>query len=160
MLAVDVSVSVENLMEDAKTQEIPSSCQLRRLCHQGFKLFICLKWISDQKKNQQKQKRATDPDPSFDSEDHLPRDDILHRVDSPSASESILSELSEDNDVLIHNMNGLQKWLTKGKKRLAQFFASWSSIYSEGRQRGPYKKKGTVQSLRTEQHNRKKERDW
>jgi len=56
-------------------------------------------------------------------------------------------------------MNGLQKWLTKGKKRLAQFFASWSSIYSEGRQRGPYKKKGTVQSLRTEQHNRKKERD-
>jgi len=62
--------------------------------------------------------------------------------------------------VSIHNLNGLQKWLAKGKKRLAQFFASQSSIYSEGRQRGPYKKKGTVQSLRTQQHNRKKERDW
>jgi hypothetical protein len=62
--------------------------------------------------------------------------------------------------VSIHDLNGLQKWLTKGKKRLAQFFAFRSSIYSEGRQRGPYKKKGTVQSLRTQQHNRKKERDW
>jgi len=65
MLAVDVSVSVENLMEDAKTQEIPPSCQLRRLCHQGFNLFICLKWISDQKKNPTEAEKGNRPRSEF-----------------------------------------------------------------------------------------------
>ena len=60
----------------------------------------------------------------------------------------------------IHDLNGLQKWLAKGKKKLAQFFAFQSSIDSDGGHQGPYKKKGTVQSLWTQQHNRKKERDW
>jgi len=62
--------------------------------------------------------------------------------------------------VPIHDLNGLQKWLAKGKKKLAQFFAFQNSIDSEGGHQGPYKKKGTVQSLQTQQHNRKKKRDW
>jgi len=48
MLAMDVSISVENLI-DAKAQEIPPSCQFRQLCYQGFNLLIYLKWVPDKK---------------------------------------------------------------------------------------------------------------
>ena len=63
-----------------------------------------------------------------------------------------------DNDVPVHDLNGLEKWLAKGKKQMAKLFGLSSS--DKTTQRGPYKKKGTVQSIRTQQHNKKKQRDW
>lgn len=77
------------------------------------------------------------------------------------SSDSELSNLSENNDVPVHDLNGLQKWLAKGKKQLAKLFASHGSTSSSGsKQRGPYKRKGTLQSVRTQQHNKKTEHDW
>jgi hypothetical protein len=48
-----------------------------------------------------------------------------------------------------------------GKKQLAELFVL-GGLSGNGRtkQRRPYKKKGIVQSVRTQQHNKKKNRDW
>jgi hypothetical protein len=76
-------------------------------------------------------------------------------------SDSALSHLSKDNDVPVYDLNGLEKWLTKGKKQLAKSFVLGGlSGNGSTQQWGPYKKKGTVQSVQTQQHNKKKDWDW
>jgi len=39
---------------------------------------------------------------------------------SIALSDSALSHLSEDNDVPVHDLNGLEKWLTKRKKTIGK----------------------------------------
>ena len=58
----------------------------------------------------------------------------------------------------MHDLNGLEKWLTKGKKQSAKLFVL--SGNGRAKQQGPYKKKGAVQSVRTQQHYKKKNWDW
>jgi hypothetical protein len=71
------------------------------------------------------------------------------------------SDLSEINEVAVHNLNALEKWLAKGKCHMAKVFALHKLNNNDiSRQHGPYKKKGTVQSKRTQQHNKKMEWDW
>ena len=97
-----------------------------------------------------------------DFESPLFTEDFSQSQVSIALSDSALSHLSEDNDVPVHDLNGLKKWLTKGKKQLAKLFAlgGLSGSNDRTKQWGPYKKKGTVQSVQTQQHNKKKDRDW
>ena len=61
----------------------------------------------------------------------------------------------------MHDLNGLEKRLAKGKKQLAKLFGLGGLSGNGGtKQRGPYKKKSTMQSVWTKQHNKKKDRDW
>ena len=101
----------------------------------------------------------SDVDEDFESP--LFTEDLSQSQVSIALSDSALSHLSEDNDASVHDLNGLKKWLTKGKKQLAKLFVS-GGLSENGRtkQWGPYKKKGTVQSVWTQQHNKKKDRDW
>ena len=101
----------------------------------------------------------SDVDEDFESP--LFTEDLSQSQVSIALSDSALSHLLEDNDAPVHDLNGLKKWLTKGKKQLANLFVS-GGLSENGRtkQRGPYRKKGTVQSVRTQQHNKKKDRDW
>ena len=98
----------------------------------------------------------SDVDEDFESP--LFTEDLSQSQVSIALSDSALSHLSEDNDAPVHDLNGLEKWLTKGKKQLAKLFGL--SENGRTKQRGPYKKKGTVQSVWTQQHNKKKDRDW
>jgi len=95
-----------------------------------------------------------------DFESPLFTEDFSQSQVSIALSDSALSHLSEYNDVPVHDLNGLKKWLTKGKKQLAKLFAlgGLSGSNDRTKQWGPYKKKGTVQSVQTQQHNKKK--DW
>ena len=49
-------------------------------------------------------------------------EDLSQSQVSIALSDSALSQLSEDNDAPVHDLNGLEKWLTKGKKQLAKLF--------------------------------------
>jgi hypothetical protein len=87
----------------------------------------------------------------------------LERALSTSSERStILSDLSEDNDVPAHeNLNGLLTWLADGKKRLRAKLGGLASQVQPTvkKLRGPYRLKGTEQSKRTKQHHAKQERD-
>ena len=112
-------------------------------------------WIS-----QQKQKIVqSDIDEDFKSP--LFTEDLSQSQVSIAFSDSALPHLSKDNDVPVHDLNGLKKWLTKGNKQLAKLFVL-GGLSGNGRtkQWGSYKNKGTVQSVWTQQHNKKKDRDW
>ena len=114
-----------------------------------------LTWISQQKQ------KIVQSDVDEDFESLLLTKDLSQSQVSIALSDSALSYLSKDNDAPVHDLNGLKKWLTKGKKQLAKLFVS-GGLSENGRtkQWGPYKKKGTVQSVWTQQHNIKKDRDW
>jgi len=121
MLEVDVSVSIEIDGKMPKTQEIPPSCQLNvTILLRFFNPFDLFKWISDTKKNQQKQKKGqTDPDPSFDSEGpfNQKRGISYTELDRLSASEfNQYLSFQRIINVSIHDLNGLQKWLKKGSR--------------------------------------------
>ena len=75
------------------------------------------------------------------------------------ASHSV-SQLSEDNEGPIPDLNELEKWLAKVEENHKKWLSRNLLNSSQGKLQGPYKKKGTVQSLQTQQHNRKKARDW
>lgn len=61
----------------------------------------------------------------------------------------------------MHDLNSLEKWLTKGKIQLAKLLVLGGLSGNGGtKQREPYKKKGTMQSVQTQQHNKKKDQDW
>src|SRR5882672_8505097 len=96
-----------------------------------------------------------------DFESPLFTEDFSQSQVNIALSDSSLSHLLEDNDVPVHDLNGLKKWLAKGKKQLAKLFVS-GGLSGNGRtkQWGPYKNKGTVQSVLTQQHNKKKDQDW
>ena len=114
-----------------------------------------LTWISQQKQ------KIVQSDVDEDFESPLFTEDLSQSQVSIALSDSALSHLLEDNDAPVHDLNGLKKWLTKGKKQLANLFVS-GGLSENGRtkQWGPYRKKGTVQSVQTQQHNKKKDRDW
>jgi hypothetical protein len=57
-----------------------------------------------------------------DFESPLITEDFSQSQVSIALSDSALSHLLEDNDVPVHNLNGLEKWLTKGKKQLVKLF--------------------------------------
>jgi hypothetical protein len=106
----------------------------------------------------QKQKIAQPDSNEQNSESPLFSGDFSLSQASLDTSASTLSQLSVDNDVLVHDLNGIEKWLAKGKKQMAKLFGLSSS--DKTMQRGPYKKKGTVQSIQAQQHNKKKHQDW
>lgn len=82
--------------------------------------------------------------------------------DSDSAR-SIISKLSEDNEVEHADPNALKKWLAKSKQQLAKFFTTQTlsdSSKSDSKVQGPYKTKRSVQLLHTQQHHAKLSWDW
>lgn len=98
-----------------------------------------LTWISQQKQ------KIVQSDVDEDFESPLFTEDLSQSQVSIALSDSALSHLLEDNDAPVHDLNGLKKWLTKGKKQLANLFVS-GGLSENGRtkQWGPYRKKGTV----------------
>ena len=60
----------------------------------------------------------------------------------------------------IHNQIGLEKWFVKEAKTWVRLFPKNHVGSLKDKHQGPYKKKGTIQSLWTQQHNCKKEKDW
>ena len=74
---------------------------------------------------------------------------FLDRVSMTSETSTILTNLSEDNDVPAHaDLNGLLTWLADGQKQLKSKFHQWPSTTKimACKFRGPYKPKGTIQS--------------
>lgn len=75
---------------------------------------------------------------------------------------SSLSDLSEDNDVPEMTSDAiLAKWLADGEKALEKRLRSLGQLAVQATKplRGPYKKQGTTQSVRTQQNNKKKAKD-
>ena len=75
--------------------------------------------------------------------------DFPDRVSTASETSTILTDLSEDNDVPAHaDLNGLLTWLADGQKQLESKFQQWTSKTKAMActHRGPYKPKGTIQS--------------
>ena len=60
-----------------------------------------------------------------DFENPLFTEDFSQSQVSIALSDSSLSHLSEDNDVPVHDLNGLEKWLTKGKNNWQIIYVKW-----------------------------------
>ena len=108
-------------------------------------------WISQQKQ------KIVQSNIDEDFESPLFTEDLSQSQFSIALSDSAQSHLLEDNDVPVHGLNGLEKWLTNGKKQLAKLLVL-GGLLGNGRtkQWGPYKKKGTVKFVWIQQHNKMK----
>ena len=116
-----------------------------------------LSWQIDQPFGLQKQKHEI----SEPGEASVPIEP--QEIKDSDSARSIISQLSEDNEVEHADLNGLKKWLAKGKHQLAKFFTTWTfsdSSKSDSKVQGSYKTKGPVQSLHAQQHHAKLSWDW